>query len=957
MSTSGEEIKVLLIADLAGLQAGMAAGTESVEAASSAITAAVEESAVAVKAATASIGESAEEAAARIKAMVRASLEQAQADRTLGESERSLTERMGLRIEATDAQLDATAAAIAAQNEQMATTARVAAAESDAAEATGAATIATDANTEAMVVNAGVARELGVMMGELARGNTARLEGSFWTLGNRAGLTTMLFTPMGAAIGAAGAAILAFGIAAVKGAEEQARFNNAVLMTGGAAGVSSGEVQVMASRIGEATGTFGDANTAMLELVRSGRFTADQLEQVGLAAVQMSQLTGEGVDKAVQQFVKLQEKPVQAAVELNKQYHFLTAAIFDQIEALAQQGDAQGAAALGQQALSEALAKRAREAEQQLNGWGKAWHKLGEEASWAWNAMKDLGKSDSVDQQIQEMSDKLTVAKNVLTTLQGSWGDRGALIQQTQQVNEYTEQLNKLIQTRDQMRAKDAQEAKAQADQQKTIEDVQAQDKLNESLKYTSHLQEAIADTKARVESIHKNDPNSASIKGINFDASGSVAGGEQWDAIVKKLTKEYGENLTGAIRHAHAEAKKAAQEQMNDLEMQRAGTAANTAERIQADAAVLASATRLYGANSTQQKSALAQMLADEKSFDASVVRERQQAIQQQTAAAISAAQAELAIKTDRINAALSLDQTHWREAISQQAAANQQEYQQELDLLNKELALLDIKSKEHARVNTEIEKLQQRHELEMQKLNERAALDNQRMWQTRLRPVSQAFSTAINGMIQGTQTLRQTLAHIGDSILAKFVETGLNMVVHWAANEGAKTTATTIGTASRTAIEATAAATSKATDAATGKSQITSAAATGAAKAYQAIVGIPYVGPILAPIAAGVAFAGIEAFAGQLASARGGWDRVPFDGAMTELHKDEMVLPADLATGVRSMIASGASGGSGGGGPTVVKAFDARSFKEYLRRNPGELASGMKRAQQRGHLGGKKR
>jgi hypothetical protein len=347
--------------------------------------------------------------------------------------------------------------------------------------------------------------------------------------------------------------------------------------------------------------------------------------------------------------------------------------------------------------------------------------------------------------------------------------------------------------------------------------------------------------------------------------------------------------------------------------------------------------------------------MLADEKSYDAAVVRERQQALQQQTANAISAAQAELALKTERINTALSLDQTHWREAIALQAAANEQEYQQELTLLSKELALLDVKSREHARVNAEIEKLQQRHELQMQKLNDQAARENQQMWQRRLRPISQAFATSINGMIQGTQTFRKTLASIGDSILAKFVEMGINMVVHWAANEAAKTTATAAGTASRTTIEATAATATKAADAATGRSQITSAAATGAAKAYQAIVGIPYVGPVLAPIAAGVAFAGIEAFAGQLASARGGWDRVPFDGAMTELHKDEMVLPADIANPMRRMAQQG--GGTGGGGSTVIKAFDARSFKEYLRRNPGELASGMKRAQQRGHLGGKKR
>jgi hypothetical protein len=183
---------------------------------------------------------------------------------------------------------------------------------------------------------------------------------------------------------------------------------------------------------------------------------------------------------------------------------------------------------------------------------------------------------------------------------------------------------------------------------------------------------------------------------------------------------------------------------------------------------------------------------------------------------------------------------------------------------------------------------------------------------------------------------------------VAAEYIQKGIEIVVNHAANEAAKTTATATGTAARGTIEAAAAVQSKVTDAATGKSQITTAAATGAAKAYQAIVGIPYVGPVLAPIAAGVAFAGIEAFSASIASARGGWDRVPFDGAMTELHKDEMVLPKPLADGVRQM----AKDGQGGAPQVHLHTTDPRSFKDYLRRNPGAIASAVKLAGRRGHM-----
>jgi hypothetical protein len=84
----------------------------------------------------------------------------------------------------------------------------------------------------------------------------------------------------------------------------------------------------------------------------------------------------------------------------------------------------------------------------------------------------------------------------------------------------------------------------------------------------------------------------------------------------------------------------------------------------------------------------------------------------------------------------------------------------------------------------------------------------------------------------------------------------------------------------------------------------QIMTDAKGAAAGAYNATVGIPFVGPFLAPAAAAVAFAGVMAFA------EGGWDRVPSD-QVAMIHKNEMVLPAHIAEPVRQMAAAGGGGG----------------------------------------------
>jgi hypothetical protein len=76
----------------------------------------------------------------------------------------------------------------------------------------------------------------------------------------------------------------------------------------------------------------------------------------------------------------------------------------------------------------------------------------------------------------------------------------------------------------------------------------------------------------------------------------------------------------------------------------------------------------------------------------------------------------------------------------------------------------------------------------------------------------------------------------------------------------------------------------------------------ATAAKGAYSSAAQIPYVGWLIAPVAAAVAFAGVEAFG----SAEGGYD-VPIGAHPTvALHPRELVMPANLSEGFRNIIAN---------------------------------------------------
>lgn len=121
---------------------------------------------------------------------------------------------------------------------------------------------------------------------------------------------------------------------------------------------------------------------------------------------------------------------------------------------------------------------------------------------------------------------------------------------------------------------------------------------------------------------------------------------------------------------------------------------------------------------------------------------------------------------------------------------------------------------------------------------------------------------------------------------------------------------------------------------------------AASGAA-ASQA--GIPVIGPGLALAAMAAMMLAVGGMASRVPSAAGGFDIPAGLNPMTQLHEQEMVLPAAIANPLRDSLADG--GGMGGGVTNItIQALDSSSFEQYLKANPGALSAGMKNANRRG-------
>ncbi len=174
--------------------------------------------------------------------------------------------------------------------------------------------------------------------------------------------------------------ILAAAIASVIGLQVAAENQNnklarSLILTGNNAQLTTEQLRGMVEQFDELEGVTGrDAAAALTEVVASGKIAAESIESVTRAALAMEVATGKAVSETVAEFAALRGDPVSAVLKLEESFHFLTRATLDQIEALQEQGDIQGAAALATEAWANAQTDRAAEVVESLGLVTGAWH-------------------------------------------------------------------------------------------------------------------------------------------------------------------------------------------------------------------------------------------------------------------------------------------------------------------------------------------------------------------------------------------------------------------------------------------------------------------------------------------------------------------------------------------------------------------------------------------------------
>nr|WP_297357113.1 hypothetical protein [uncultured Caldimonas sp.] len=206
----------------------------------------------------------------------------------------------------------------------------------------------------------------------------------------------------------------------------------------------------------------------------------------------------------------------------------------------------------------------------------------------------------------------------------------------------------------------------------------------------------------------------------------------------------------------------------------------------------------------------------------------------------------------------------------------------------------------------------------------------------------LADSFGRALDGMLARTSSWSDALSSVMANVRGMLIR---NLVTEpfsqWLANQ-AKMLAVRLGFIGKeTAMEGTAAATKATIKTQEAGTVVSANAAEAGSGAASALAGIPIVGPALALAAMAAMFAAVMGMGSKVKSASKGYDIPSGLNPMTQLHEEEMVLPAKLANAVRDMAGEGAGREAGDTHHWHVQAIDPRSFERYLN-GPGSEALG---------------
>lgn len=300
---------------------------------------------------------------------------------------------------------------------------------------------------------------------------------------------------------------------------------------------------------------------------------------------------------------------------------------------------------------------------------------------------------------------------------------------------------------------------------------------------------------------------------------------------------------------------------------------------------------------------------------------------------------QQEVTNERARIQTMKDMGQINEMQALQMLQEQKNKEYMIELQALKakQQLYAEDVLARQKA--EDQITLLMKQKEADQAQYAQQLGVAQKKQIEDMLSPVSSAIDKTVTGMIQGTSTMKQSMANIGQSIVAEFVRIAVQRGVMWAATEMGMTKASEVGAMARNSIQSSSSSTTAAAKVTEATTAVGANAANAASGAAASVAAIPVAGWAMAPGIFASVMAMVLGAKSTIPSASGGFDIPAGINPLTQLHEREMVLPAEHAETIRNL------GNAAGGGVTNlhVHAVDAHSVQRLFANNAGALVKAL--------------
>ncbi|MGV0960110.1 MAG: hypothetical protein ACOYB1_09765 [Limnohabitans sp.] len=358
---------------------------------------------------------------------------------------------------------------------------------------------------------------------------------------------------------------------------------------------------------------------------------------------------------------------------------------------------------------------------------------------------------------------------------------------------------------------------------------------------------------------------------------------------------------------------------EMTDLEQRKQAAQNNFAERITLAEQAHAKTVAMYGADSKEAAAAMGKVLEEKRKQIQQIQQLEDIANQRRRDKALGD------VEFDRQDAEhkVAMGLMTQEQLLVQQAQFEERMHAIKLQHLQLAQAAVDPQKDpvKKAEIDAQIEQLELQHQLRMGQIIDQTAQASTANFRGIFSGIESSWTGAIKGMMTGTLTLAQGIKGMFRGVVDAVGGMLAQMVAKWLVQQLMM----------------------KVFSKALGQSTVTSEAAKAGAGGVASMAAAPFPLNLSAPAFGAAMSAVAMSFAPVVASASGGFDIPRGINPMTQLHEEEMVLPAHIANPLRDSLAQIPATGQGGDGTAVVIHTTGGDF--IHKRDLAKLLTTMKR------------